>query len=78
MGRIKRGGGDDGEPARSPSGWLELSPAQWSDNGHCKGRAHPLGRAYAPAALEIRLDIDPSAVVGDSSGRGAGVQEQPR
>ena len=27
MGRIERGGGDGGEPARSPPGWLEISPA---------------------------------------------------
>ena len=27
MGRIKRGGGDGGEPARSPPGRLECSPA---------------------------------------------------
>jgi hypothetical protein len=27
MGRIKRGGGDDGEPARSPLGWS--IPAAW-------------------------------------------------
>ena len=29
VGRIKRGGGDGGEPARSPPGWLEFSPAAW-------------------------------------------------
>ena len=27
MGRIERGGGDGGEPARGPPGWLEFSPA---------------------------------------------------
>lgn len=26
MGLIERGGGDGGEPARSPLGWLEISP----------------------------------------------------
>ena len=29
MGRIKRGGGDGGEPARSPLGRPEFSPAAW-------------------------------------------------
>ena len=28
MGWIKRGGGDGGEPVRSPPGWLEFSPAE--------------------------------------------------
>jgi hypothetical protein len=36
------------------------------------------GGTNAPAALEVRLEVDPRTVVGDGGGRGAGVQEQPR
>jgi len=33
VGRIERGGGDGGEPARSPPGWLEFSPAARPHSG---------------------------------------------
>jgi hypothetical protein len=49
MGRIKRGGGDGGDPARSPPGRLEVSPTAWRGfNLPCLALGVPVEPAFAP------------------------------
>lgn len=49
MGRIKRGGGDGGEPARSPPGRFEVSPTAWRGfNLPCSVLGVPVEHVFAP------------------------------
>ena len=65
VGRIERGGGNGGEPVRSPPGWLEVSPAGHGRNpghvirgarGFCGAVGTPLPAYNGPATRSVSPD----------------------
>ena len=75
VGRIERGGGDGGDPVRSPPGWLEVSPAGHGRNpghvirrarGHCGAAGTPLP-CYDMAATGSVSPASGSSTAGSTS-----------
>lgn len=66
MGRIERGGGDDGEPVRSPLGWLSYRQSHVGLWPHMKDRtcqsSASAGRKIALQPLSDRLALIPQPV----------------
>tara|TARA_R110002095_G_scaffold164795_1_gene142971 strand:- start:954 stop:1136 length:183 start_codon:yes stop_codon:yes gene_type:complete len=59
VGRIERGGGDGGEPARSPPGRLEFSPAARPQSGGDIRRRAEEARESARLPFNQRLHWRP-------------------